>query len=123
MYGRYGGDQLGIALIVFSIILSFVTMLIPVHFIGVVSLVPLTFCVYRMFSKNIHKRQRENYNFLIFWRKVKGFFTGIKADVKARKNYRFYSCPKCSQKLRIPKGKGKVSVKCPKCAAQFTQKT
>ncbi len=123
MYGRYGSDGLGFALIIISIALSVITMFIPVPFIGLVSLVPLLFCIYRMFSRNISRRQQENYKFQRFWYKVKGFFTGFKTRAAQRKLYRFYACPNCGQKVRVPRGKGNISIKCPKCSTKFSKKT
>jgi DNA-directed RNA polymerase subunit RPC12/RpoP len=123
MYGRYGSDGLGLALIIISIALSVVTMFIPVPFIGLVSLAPLFFCIYRMFSRDISRRQRENYTFRRFCYKVKGFFTGFKSRTAQRKLYRFYACPHCGQKVRVPRGKGAIRVKCPKCGAKFSKKT
>ena len=76
-----------------------------------------------MFSKNVGKRYQENQVFLRmrfyvteYWRKVKFSFT------QGRK-YRIFKCPNCGQKIRIPRGHGKVSIHCPKCKTDFIKKT
>ncbi len=123
MYGRYGSDQLGMALIIFSIALTIVSYFLPVPFLGYLSLIPLIFCVYRMFSKNIGKRQKENLRFLQFWHGVKTRFKGFFARVRDKRYYRYFSCPNCRQKVRVPKGKGKINITCPKCNEKFIRKS
>lgn len=123
LLGRYGGDQLGMALIVCSMALTVITMFIPVPIIGYVGLIPLAFAFYRMFSKNIAKRQAENYRYLKMWYGIKNWFSTLPARMRASKNHRFYRCPKCGQKVRVPKGKGKISITCPKCREKFIKNT
>lgn len=43
--------------------------------------------------------------------------------LKERRKYIITSCPKCAQKLRVPKGKGKIIVTCSKCCSEFRLKT
>src|SRR5574344_1513962 len=74
---------------------------------------------FRVFSKNIRKRYEENNKFLqikgnIFW-----VFKNFKRDMTIRKTHHIYKCPNCSQKIKIPKGKGKVAIRCPKCYTEF----
>ena len=130
MMGRYGGDQYGMFLIFLSIILSIVLMFVPIAFIGWLSWILLVFAVYRMFSKNITRRQQENFAFLRGWGAVKTWFWNIKNRLKGvktspakDKTHRTFKCPKCGQKLRVPKGKGKISITCSKCGNKFIKKT
>ena len=123
MYGRYGSDPLNMALLILALVLNF----IPYFFARIISIALLVFIFYRMFSKNIYKRQQENAAFMrVFWpiwSKIRGFFVRMKTRWRARKYYKYYHCPKCRQELRVPKGKGKLAITCPKCHEKFYKTT
>ncbi len=123
MYGRYGSDQLNMALLILSIALTVVFWFVPVGLLGYLGFIPIIICFYRMFSKNITKRQQENYVFLKWWYNVKSKFASIKTRIKSMKTHKYYKCPKCKKELRVPKGKGKISITCPNCKEKFTRKT
>ncbi|HBU11719.1 MAG TPA: hypothetical protein DEB31_03000 [Clostridiales bacterium] len=123
MYGRYGGDQLTFFLLVLAIAITVASLFIPVAFINYLSLIPLVFGVYRMFSKNIAKRQQENMKYLQFRYRLKNWFTGIPQKMRDAKKYRYFKCPSCGQKVRVPRGKGKINITCPKCKGKFLRKT
>ena len=117
--GRNGQDQLGIFLLVISIIFSFFRM----WELSVVSWVILAIAIFRVLSKNINKRRKENIVFLRMWHSILRPFKNMKEMYNERKFYRIYRCPKCKQKLRVPKYKGKVKVRCTKCNETFIKKT
>ena len=88
---------------------------------GVIAL--LIYCYYRMFSKNITKMSAQNQKYLN-WRyglAVKRQKT--KTHMEQRKIYHFYKCPQCRQKVRVPKGHGKICITCPKCKMEFVRKS
>lgn len=85
--------------------------------------VSLLFCFFRMFSRNLEKRAQENLAFLRVRSKFIRFFNHIKTRLRQRKTHRFYKCPSCKQQLRVPKGKGLISIRCPKCQTTFKKKT
>ena len=117
--GRYGGDQLNICLLIISLILEF----IPFWPTRILALLILVVIFFRMFSKNIYRRRNENDKFLKIWYPVKNFFRrtfGRRPDAKTHKHFR---CPKCHQEVRVPRGKGKIKVTCPKCGEQFIKTT
>jgi hypothetical protein len=122
MMGRYGADQLNLALIVTSLVLSVILMWIPVPFLPIISYIPLGWAIFRMFSRNILKRGDENIRFLNRWNAIKRWFQKQKQHQADRKIYRFLKCPHCSQKIRLPKGRGKLRVTCPKCRTEFIKK-
>ena len=122
MMGRYGADQLNFALIITSIVLSVILIFVPVPFIRLISYLPLGWAVYRMFSRNILKRGNENARFLNGWNACRRWFFKQKQHRADRKIYRFLKCPNCSQKIRLPKGRGKVRVTCPNCRKEFIKK-
>lgn len=128
MYGRYGNDELN----QFIFKLVFVNLLISL-FIGssrelsnifyYISLILVAVVYYRMFSKNYSNRYKEKMLYLEFSNK---FTTKMKTNnkkLKERNTHKYFTCPSCKQKVRVPKGKGKVSVHCPKCGVDFIKNT
>ena len=123
MEGRYGGDDLGIALLFCSIVLAVLTTAVSVFQIGFLSLVPLAFAVYRILSKKIVKRRGENLVYLRVRYAVRHWFTSIPNRIRGRKQYKIYRCPGCRQKVRVPRRSGKASITCPVCSASFVKNT
>ena len=121
MYGRYGSDKLGTCLLITYIVLIFLHTILTffvdnVFFDLVVFLVSVTlvwFIFFRMFSRNIQKRRRENEKFC-------GFFKLRKNKFKDRKTHVYRKCPNCKAVLRLPKAKGKHNVICPRCRNRFS---
>lgn len=73
----------------------------------------------RMFSRNISKRYAENQKYLALGNRLRRFFGQKRYLMQQRKEYHIYKCPGCKQKIRIPRGKGKISIRCPKCGEEF----
>ncbi|MVX63921.1 hypothetical protein GKZ28_09475 [Clostridium chromiireducens] len=125
MYGRYGGDNLSKALIVLSFILLMITNLLPRALIGLelIAYIPTLVCVYRIFSRNIYKRQQENYKYLRIRNSAIVWFRRKMNITKDLKTHKYFTCPNCRQKLRVPRKQGKISVTCPKCKNSFKGKS
>lgn len=123
MTGRYGGDQLSLALIVVSVLLTFIGNAIGFPILSLLGYLPLGWCIFRMLSKNIQKRQMENYRFAMFISPAYTFFKKITFRIKDSKTHKIYQCPQCKAKLRLPKGKGKIQIICTKCKTEFIKKT
>lgn len=123
MAGRYGSDQLGMAIIILCIVLNLISAITGVELISTASLILLVLCIFRMFSRNYARRQAENIKFLKLWTpikfKVKGFFTRAKSS----RTHKHLKCPDCGNKLRVPRGKGRIRISCPKCGSKFETKT
>lgn len=79
----------------------------------------VVYSYFRMFSRNVYKRAAENQKWLNKTYKIRAWFSRQKTSVSQRKVYHIYKCPSCRQKIRIPKGKGKIEVRCPKCSTTF----
>ena len=77
----------------------------------------------RMFSRNISKRYAENQKYLALENRLRRFFGQKRYLMQQRKEYHIYKCPGCSQKIRIPRGKGKIEIRCPKCGTKFMKKS
>ena len=73
----------------------------------------------RMFSRNISKRYAENQKYLALENRLRRFFGQKRYLMQQRKEYHIYKCPGCKQKIRIPRGKGKISIRCPKCGEEL----
>ena len=133
MQGRYGNDDLNrflMKIILAAFVLSLFTGRIV--FGGVVSLsrifywialALLIYCYIRMFSRNIYKRAEENRWFLNKTSNMRGFWSNRKYKAQQMKNYHIYKCPACGQKIRIPRGKGKICITCPKCRHEFEKRS
>lgn len=134
MAGRHGGDAFSVALLVlYGVVLLFSSIFRnPLLFLLAVAV--LIWCLWRMLSRNQERRWKENAWFLGWWnpiwQKLRGISTRFHqaqdyATMKARDRgvYRYYKCPKCGNKLRVPKGKGKISITCPVCRTEFIKRT
>ena len=123
MQGRYGADQFSRFLIYLSLILLVITLFCRNNFIYYIAVIVLFYSYFRMLSRNISKRYAENQKYLSLRYKVVGRFNWIKLRIKDSKTHRIFKCPSCSQKIRVPKGKGRISIKCQKCRIEFIKKT
>lgn len=126
MIGRHGIDPFGFALIGGSFICMFLRSFFRRGLFGgalsLVALALLAYCYYRAFSRNIGRRRMENERFLIWWQPIYGWLRGRKGAFEELQNYKHLKCPRCSQKIRIPRGRGKVSITCPGCGERFVRK-
>ena len=119
MYGRYGMDGLGKFMSWTSIILLLCSMLFGIDVLYFVSVALLVWCYFRMFSRNVQKRYQENCVYYRYVNIVRDFFKRQKSYIKQSKTHHIYKCPQCKQKIRIPKGKGKVAIRCQRCGTEF----
>lgn len=120
MYGRYGSDTLNkVLIIIYAVVVVVFTVLSLfidsvwfsfAYFVASVTLIYITF--FRMFSRNIQKRRRENEKFC-------GFFKLRRNKFRDRKTHVYKKCPHCKAVLRLPKAKGKHTVICPRCKNRF----
>lgn len=124
MMGRYGMDQLSNALFVLLILLSILSRAMRYQSITNVLYGAVAFFIfYRIFSRNIPKRYQENMRFLRVWNPLKSRWKNTLKRLKDMRYYRYYRCSHCKQMLRVPKGKGKISITCPKCKLTMIKKS
>lgn len=123
MAGRYGGDDLNQFLCIASLALLVVAMISHVQLFYYAGLALLIYSYYRMFSRNISKRTAENYRFYTFKENLASGWRAKRSQWASRKQYRYYTCPQCKQKLRVPRGRGRIQISCPRCGTQFIKKS
>ena len=123
MIGRYGTDGLNQFLSIASLVLLLIAIISRVSLFPYLGAALLIFCYYRTFSRNISKRTEENYKFYTLKDRVDNKFKGWKEQWANRKVYHYYRCPQCRQKLRVPRGRGRIQISCPRCGTQFIKKS
>ena len=127
MQGRYGLDQFSRFLLIAGIVVVLLSLLLSRNVVGMIfyflGWVLVIYCYFRMFSRNTSKRYAENQAFLTRTYKIRTFFSRQKSIWKQRREYHIYTCPNCKQKIRIPRGKGKIEIRCPKCSTTFIKKS
>ena len=113
--GRTGVDALGRTVTWIALILMLVTMITHSNIAYLLAMACLIYSFWRMLNKNYQKRYAENAKFLAFVSKFKFNF-------QQNKTYKIFKCPNCKQKLRVPRGRGKIQITCSKCRTQFIKK-
>ncbi|MGI5984383.1 MAG: hypothetical protein GXY01_06800 [Clostridiales bacterium] len=121
MAGRNGLDKLSITLIILSVILNAFTRFSPIFMMF--ALLIMFYAIWRIFSKNLAKRREENYRFTHIAGDIKESFAQWQYRRQQSKQYKFFTCPDCRSRLRLPRGKGKINITCPKCGQKFRGKT
>ena len=123
MIGRYGTDGLNQFLSIASIVMLLISLITRVSLFTYVGMVLLILCYYRSLSRNISKRTEENYKYYAVKDCIRNKFSGLKDQWDNRRLYHYYRCPQCRQKLRVPRGRGRIQISCPRCGTQFIKKS
>lgn len=123
MSGRYGTDELSRFMLGVCMVCIVLNLFTRIQLLYILSLVLLGVCYFRMLSRNFAQRSAENQKYLDFQWKIKSKFSKTRGRMEQSKNFHIYKCPSCGQKIRIPRGKGKIVVTCPKCRHEFTKKS
>lgn len=123
MYGRYGYDQLGQFIIGVSLIVTLMGSISNSQIIVMLSYLILVLGIYRIISKNINQRRKENEKYLKLLQPLKKNFQKQSQLMLGTKTHKYYKCPQCKQTIRVPRGKGMISISCPKCKSEFQKRT
>lgn len=133
MQGRYGVDAFGIFLVVLSCVINLILSIFMLRYrMPIIGLIPTSIMLYaafRLFSKNINRRAGENRAYMKLQNKVKNFFLYVRSKAEKRKakkadiTHKYFKCKQCKQEVRVPSGKGKIRITCPKCGTKFEKKT
>ena len=122
MYGRYGTDTLNNFLLGTYVVLYLLSIITRVRLFQTLGTVTVFLCLFRMLSRNHAKRRGEN---LWFQKKADPAirWLRLRRTIYRDKDHVYFKCPNCCQQLRVPKGKGKITVTCRSCGAVFQEKS
>ena len=123
MMGRYGNDKMNQVLSVVSLAFVLLGSILGIDALYTLGMLLLAYLYFRMFSRNIGKRYAENQVFLQYYNRITSVFAGKKHSMEHNKNYKIFACPQCKQKLRVPKGKGKIQIRCSRCGNEFIKRS
>ena len=121
MIGRYGVDSFSKFLLGGALAICVLDIFINSRLLTTWFYILVFYSYFRIFSRNIQKRYQENMKFLQYKNKFTSKFEKEINLMKQRKTHHIYKCPTCSQKIRIPRGKGRICITCPKCKTEFTK--
>ena len=115
MAGRYGTDKLNLAILGTALAICVITGFIKIPLVNLLMTAAsyglMIWAICRSFSRNTYKRYQENRKFLQFFDRIKD------------RDHCYYDCPRCRQNVRVPRGKGKIAITCPRCKEKFIRKT
>lgn len=123
MWGRYGYDDLNRVLMITAVVCMVLSLFPRGHIFYLIAGVAMVYSYFRMFSRNIAKRSRENQWFMNKTVKVRKLFGKKKQEWQQSRQYHIYKCPKCRQKIRVPRGRGRIAITCRKCGTEFIKKS
>ncbi len=140
MNGRYGSDQLNFVLLIGYIVVCIIASILRLNWLNIAAFAIVALVIFRMFSRNIYKRQKENAKFLqIIWdikngsrdsaasrtakKDTKRFERDGKKTMRADKEHKYFKCKNCGAISRVPRGKGKIEIICPKCGNKIIGKS
>ena len=123
MMGRYGNDKMNQVLSVVSLVFVLLGSIFGIRALYTLGMLLIAYLYFRMLSRNIPKRYAENQMFMQYYYRLTNWFTGKKHSMERNKNYKIFACPQCKQKLRVPKGKGKIQIRCRRCGNEFIKRS
>lgn len=121
MYGRYGNDQLNLFLMMLYLLLYLVLVITKLELLYWVGLALLSCTLFRLLSRNIPRRRAENLRFMRATGPIMSWLR-LRRNIRRDKEHVYFKCPSCGQQLRVPRGKGKITVTCRACGASFQEK-
>ena len=122
MSGRTGVDQLSYAMVIAALVMTIIGGIAGIGLLTLMADALILLAFYRMLSKNRLKRAQENTTYLQKTQKLRRAVTEWVNRVKNSKKYRYFTCPKCKARLRVPRGVGSVTITCKSCGNKFDKK-
>ncbi len=123
MQGRYGIDELSKALQITSLVLLTLSLFPPFRFFYIPAIFLMVWSCIRCYSRDLARRRNERARYLKLIGFVRSWFRLQKDKWRDRKTYRYFRCKECHTSLRVPKGKGRICIRCPKCQHELNAKT
>lgn len=121
--GRYGTDELTQFLIHTAIVILLFSLIRPLRPLYVISFMIMLWAVIRCYSKNMEKRYAERDRFLRYRQEIADEQAFRRRRWRDRKTHKYYRCKRCRAILRVPRGKGKIELRCPRCGASMIRKS
>lgn len=122
MAGRYGEDALSQGIIIAGLVLFLLAVFTRIGLFSLLAMALYIWAIFRMYSRNGEKRAQENARYLAATRKLRTSVNQALTRLKNRKKYRYFRCPNCHARLRLPRGVGEVTVNCGQCKHSFRKK-
>lgn len=122
MAGRYGNDQLNMFLLVAYLVFYLVGAVAGLSFLSYIGLVCILLALFRTMSRRVDRRRAENAKFLNLTAPVSRWFK-LRRAIHRDKEHAYFKCPNCKQQLRVPRGKGRITITCRSCGTSFQEKT
>lgn len=122
MVGRYGADQLNVFLMVLYILFLVLFLCTKRFVFDLLALVLIVLSLYRALSRSLDRRRAENSRFLQIVRPAARRYRSFRSRARD-KEHRYFKCPNCGQLMRVPKGKGRITVHCRTCGITFEEKS
>ncbi len=123
MVGRYGSDEFSLVLSIAGIILSFLGNFKYLGFLYFIGTLMIFYSLFRSLSKNYEARRKELNWYLVWSMKPKAQIKLLINQIRDRNTHRYFKCKSCKTVMRVPKGRGKIEITCPKCRAKVVKKT
>ncbi len=123
MAGRYGSDQFNMFILILALVLMILNLFfIRNSFLSLIVWILLIYNLFRTYSRNVYKRKAENEKYLSLIQPIKKRVNIIKKNYQD-KEHKYYLCPSCKQMVRVPRGRGKITITCPTCKNRFDKKS
>jgi len=123
MMGRYGVDSFSRFLLIVGVVFACISSFTKLDLLYLLGWICLIFSYFRVFSKNYGKRAAENQKYLQITSKISSKIPGLRNRSFRKSGYAIFKCPGCKQKIRVPSGKGKIEIRCPKCGRTFIKRS
>lgn len=142
---QWGMDELNRTMLIAGLSLSIIGLFFlrngtwPRYVVSGLSTALLVLALFRQFRRDQSRSYRENMKFLTVVTAVRDWFRNTFSKRgerthrarRARKNptwseirqYKYLICPQCTQRLRVPRGKGRIRVTCTHCGNVFVTKS
>jgi hypothetical protein len=123
MIGRYGNDEFTLFLLITSLIFTFLGNFRHLRLLYFIGSAIICYSLFRALSKNYEARRKELNWYLRWSEKPKAELKLLGNRLRDRKTHTYFKCKECKTVLRVPKGRGKIEITCPKCRAKVIKKT
>ncbi len=123
MYGRYGIDEFSKFLLMTGMALAVLSLFRPLIWMGIIAYAVIIWSYVRCFSKKFDKRRRELDKYWCIRNRLRSKFAFFKKKHAERKTHRYFKCKMCKTTMRVPRGKGKIEITCPKCKSKIIKRT